>query len=188
MATLDVQQELKTLSAMLSNLKPYLYGEELFAETGRGMPKLTVGGILLRLEWLQGVAESLDSNTQAKIATANTDFEHLRYEWQTHYEEKILRELRSRLNALQWFLDDCGSNPNSCKGNWATEAEKRTIIAALLREAKRLKVLPDGVQAEVSNLDGGLRKHHQKGDFIWDERLQTSYPRDEFWWLYAEST
>lgn len=187
MSTLDIKQDLQILTAMVSHLTPYLYENELFGEIEKRMPKLTVGGILLRLNRLQGLWDHLSSEQQSELHAAREQFEKMRYEWQSHYQDKILREIRSRINSMKWFLDDCANNPGTCEGGWPNEAEKRTMIAYLAQEAERLNLLGNDLRAEIAALDSRLRGYHRSGAFLWDARLQETYPRDQFWWLYSQT-
>jgi hypothetical protein len=182
---LDIAQEFHILAAMVSHLKPYLYEGELFGHIDNRMPKLTIGGLLLRLHRLEGLERYLTPEQRTQLYAARQQFETLRYEWQTHYRDKILQEIQARLNTLKWFLDDCANNPESCAGGWLDQAEKRTIVAHLCQEAEHLDALPGELRNEIAAVDSRLRGYQRRGEFLWDERLKDSYPPDEWWWLYG---
>jgi type IV secretory pathway VirB4 component len=185
MRNFDAEKTLRALTAMTSNLTPYLYESELFGELGSRLPKLTIGGLLLRLHQLRGLTHLLDSDQQDQLNTATINFESTRAEWTVHYEEKVLRELQSRLDALNWYLEDCNESPSSCAAGWPNEAEKRTVVAHLHDEAVRLDILTDKLTQKLSSTDSGIRRYFENGEFAWDEVLQTVYPREKFWWLYG---
>lgn len=181
----DAGRELNIVSSMVAHLTPYLYEDELFGHISNNLPKLTIGGLLLRLHRLEGLADTLTAGQRQELQKARDHFEGMRYEWQSHYIDKILQEIRARINAIKWYLDDCAENAAGCDSGWPNEAEKRTMIAHLQQAAQRLDALPKDLKASIAGLDSQMRRFYRPGEFIWDERLQPVYPRDDFWWLYG---
>lgn len=185
MSELNVDQELRILTTMASSLTPYLYGDEVYGNLGKQFPQLTVGAILMRLYRLETIADDLSPSQQDSLHEARQQLETARYEWQNHYKEKLQREITARLNTISWFLDDCGDSPASCISGWPSAAEKRTIVAHVVDEAQNLDAYELELRAQVSDVDTRFRSFYKRGPFIWDERLQNAYSRDEFWWLYS---
>lgn len=185
MSTYPVEQNLEALTSMASNLTPYLYEDELFGHLGNNLPKLTVGGMLMRLHQLKALESELNGKHQQELHDAEANINAAKNEWSLHYEQKILREIESRLGALRWYTDDCTKDPVSCANGWRNEAEKRTIVAELVFEAKKLDIFTDDLRADIAHLDGRLRQFHKDGDFLWDDRLETAYPKADYWWLYG---
>jgi hypothetical protein len=181
----NLSHNLDALTAMASNLTPYLYEDELFGHLGNRLPKLTVGGLLMRLHQLEYLEENLDSEQRQDLHDAHMNLDAARNEWAMHFEQKILKEIESRLGSIRWFLDDCARDPGSCYGGWRNEVEKRTIVQHLINEAKRLEILTDDLKGEVAQVDSRLRTHFDSGDFVWDDELQDAYPQNEYWWLYG---
>lgn len=186
--TYDLEQNLGILEAMAANLTPYLYEEELFGQISNNLPKLTVGGMLMRLYQLKHLVDALDSEQQQRLHDAEVNIDAARSEWALHYEQKVSQELASRLGALVWYLDDCARDPDTCGSGWLNEAEKRTIVAHLRREAEQLDILADDIKSQIAQVDSRLRRYHRDGDFLWDARLTEVYPRSDFWWLYGRVT
>jgi hypothetical protein len=187
MSEYNIKRNLNALTAMAANLTPYLYEDELFGHLGNNLPKLTVGGLLMRIHQLKALEQqdALTPHQQEELHNAILNWEAARSEWALHYEQKILRELESRMGALRWYLDDCSREPASCRANWPNECEKRTIIAHLIREAATLDILKDDLRNDLAMLDARLRGLHRRGAFLWDTVLETAYPPEEFWWLYG---
>lgn len=185
MSSYNLDQNLDALTAMASNLTPYLYEDELFGHLGNKLPKLTVGGMLMRLYQLTHLRDELTGEQDQKLHDALMNLDAARNEWALHFEGKVLREIESRLGAIRWFLDDCMREPSSCAGGWRNEIEKRTIIEHLINEARRLDIYNNELKAEVAQVDNRLHAVHKTGDFVWDERLRDAYPPDEYWWLYG---
>ncbi len=181
--TLDIKRELRILEAMVSHLTPYLYEDELFGHIDSQLPKLTIGGLLMRLHRLEGL--DLPGDQRAQVEEARQHFEATRYEWLTHYKAKLEQEINARINSIRWYLDDCVSEPATCDGGWPNEAEKRTMLAHLQTEADAQKTLTTTLRSKIADLDARMRRHCRQEEFFWDEALQVAYPREEFWWLYC---
>lgn len=181
----ELKQELRVLDAFIEHFTPYIYDDELFGQVDNRLPKLTVGGLLFRLHLLESLHDHLSPDEQAQLHAARQNFESLRYEWLGHYKDKLLQEMRSRIHSIEWYLEDCGTNPAGCDGGWPNEAEKRTILEHLRLEAIALDALPRELKSDLSQLDTHLRRHYRTSQFIWDESLQAAYPQEQFWWLYG---
>jgi len=187
MSELNIDQELRILKTMTENLTTYLYGDEVYGNLGKNFPQLTIGAVLMRLYRLETIADDLSPSQQNDVHELRQKLEAARYEWQNHYKEKIKREIIARLNTISWFLDDCADSPASCTSGWPSAAEKRTIVAHLVDEAKNLDAYELELRAQVSDADTRFRGFYKKGPFIWDERLQVAYSSAEFWWLYSQT-
>ena len=160
MSDYNIEQNLEALTAMASNLTPYLYEEELFGHLGNNLPKLTVGGMLMRLYQLKHLSSDLAAEQQQRLHDAEVNINAARSEWALHYEQKIIKEIESRLGSLRWFLDDCARDPSSCGFDWNTEVEKRTIVEHLNEEAQRLDILESNLKSETSQIDSRLRRYN----------------------------
>ncbi|MBN1562376.1 MAG: hypothetical protein JXA10_00945 [Anaerolineae bacterium] len=184
----DLARDVKILSAMASNLTPYLYESELYGYLAGDLPRLTVGGVLLRLYRLLRLDdEFLTSEQQSQIQDANLNFEAECSQWAVHYEHKLQHELQARCHALEQFLHECAEKLHGCAAIYPSQAEKRTMIYHLQAEAHERDVLADDMLARITKLDQRLRQFFEEGDFlIGDERLASVYPKDTFWWLYGQ--
>ena len=183
----DLARDVNVLSAMASNLTPYLYESELYGYLAGNLPRLTVGGLLLRLHRLARLDDVwMTSEQQTQIQDAHLNFEAECSQWAVHYGNKLQHELQARLNAFEQFLRECAEKSHGCAASYPSQAEKRTIIHHLHSEASARDVLPDGALARITALDQRLRQVFVDGDFlIADERLASVYPQDTFWWLYG---
>jgi hypothetical protein len=183
----DLERDVKILSAMASNLTPYLYEDELYGYLAGDLPRLTVGGLLLRLYRLTRLDDEwLTSEQQNQIQDASLNFDVECSQWAVHYEKKLQQELNARLNALEQFLKECSEKPHGCAVSYPSQAEKRTIIQHLRSEAQKQDVLPEDATARITQFDQKLRRLFEEGDFFFtDARLASVYPQDEFWWLYG---
>ncbi len=181
----DIARDVQTLAAMASNLTPYMYEEEVFGHLAADLPRLTLGGVLLRLYRLSRLEAYLTEAQRTVVRDAQINFEAERARWAVHYEQKLQRELEVRLHALEQFLGDCATEP-TCASEYPMQAEKRTMVAHLRQEAAEHDVLTEHIAARIGHLDAQLRRHTQPGPFVYtDERLVEVYPQARFWWLYC---
>ncbi len=180
----DLDRDVQTLAAMASNLTPYMYEDVVFGHLSGDLPRLTLGGLLLRLYRLTRLEPYLDDEQRTQVRDAQINFEAERARWAVHYEQKLQRELDGRLNALEQFLTDCHTE-TPCAPEYPVCAEKRTMIAHLRDEATEHDVLAEEIAARVGQLDTALQHVTQSGPFVYtDERLAQVYPQARFWWLY----
>jgi hypothetical protein len=184
----NLEHDVRVLSAMASNLTPYLYEQEIFAYLGPDLPELTLGGLLMRLYRLGHLENILTTEQQNLVQDARLNFEAERSKWAVHYENKLQHELTSRIEALMRFVEECISDRTGCAVNYPVQAEKRIMIEHLRSEAREHDVLADEQDGEVKALDHKLRRLFTDGEFITDKRLLDVYPRESFWWLYGTLT
>lgn len=187
-AQYNLKQDLKEAAAMANALVPYIHEGELYGSTGGGffstMPRLTVGGLLLRLRRLDAMRDQLDTEQQQALDDAIQRNEEVFRTWRNHYEAKLQREAKSRLNAMGAFFEECASNPRACAGNYAPEASRRTIVQELIRAMKARKVDTTDIERQARAVDSRLQATTRQSEFIWHDSLAEVYPRSEFWWLY----
>ena len=182
---IDLDRDATAARAMASALDPYVYQDDLYGALPGALPRLTVGGMLLRLHRLQALRAALTPEQAGALAHAQAALQKARADWALHYGQKIRRELGARQDSLQWYLNDCDDNPARCAEVYPIEAEKRTIIHHLLDEGAALGVDMEDERRRQLALDGALRRHFQAGPFVWDARVEAAYPRGVFWWLYG---
>lgn len=181
----DLERDVRALGAMAANLTPYLYEKELYGYLSGDLPRLTVGGLLMRLYRLSRLTDQLSAEQQNIVQDAAINLEAEQAEWGVHYELKVQQELEARLISLSRFLEECREGNSACAENYPIEAEKRIIIEHLRREAAELEVLTPELETRLRQVDSQLRRLLTDGPFITDPILQEVYPRDEFWWLYG---
>ncbi len=192
------ERDLQILEAMAAQLDPYLIEEELlWPITGSvpgGLPRLTVGGFLLREYRLTGLRAGLDFAAQQRLEAALAQGRAALAAWPIRAGQKLLREAEMRLHLLDQFLRDCQdeASARACYENWRTEAEQRTllyhVLAALETQPAVDPAALAAIRASVVRIDGGLRGFAQAGgarEFLWDSTLARLYPPDEFWWLWT---
>jgi hypothetical protein len=182
----DLDHDVRTVEAMASRLTPYIYETALYGPMPGDLPRLTVGGLLMRLNRLSAIANLLSPGQQKALDTARRQFDAVRQEWAVAYEARLTQELPSRLTALEQFIADCDESGRRCADLYPSEIEKRVIVEALKDEATARDVLSPAARARLSGIDSQLHRFARPADhFIWDTRLEPAYPRDKFWFLYV---
>jgi hypothetical protein len=114
----DLDRDVHVLCAMAAHLTPYLYENELYGYLSGDLPKLTLGGLLLRLYRLNRLSHLLDSDQQARVEEARRSFDTERARWAAHYEIKLGHELGARVTALDSFLQECHEDFQACAAGY----------------------------------------------------------------------
>jgi len=181
----DLERDVRALGAMAANLTPYLYEKELYGYLSGDLPRLTVGGLLMRLYRLSRLSDHLSAEQQNVVQDAAINLEAEQSEWSVHYELKLQQELDARLTALQRFLEECREGNSACAASYPVEAEKRVIIEHLRREAIEGGVFTPELETRLRHIDAQLHRLLTEGPFISAPILEEVYPRSEFWWMYG---
>jgi hypothetical protein len=184
----DPASDLRALEAMASNLTPYLYEKELYGVISNDLPRLTVGGLLMRLHRLEGLKHKLSEEQRQRLHDARLNFEQLRSEWRSHYEDKVVQELNARLNNFSAFLEDYTDDQQRARSAYPAEATHRIIIEQLRIEAEELELWEETeIEDKLYRLDRRLRGILDRNNkmFVPPNGLQEVYPEEQYWWLYA---
>ncbi len=189
----DPERDLRILAAMAGQVRQYLIEDELFwplpGRVSGGMPRLTIGGFLVRSHRLAALRGQLSARQQATLDETLADWRAARTEWTCHYYAKVERDWQMRLNLLQGFLADCEQSGNrNCFENWPPMAEHRTAAHHLLTEWRERTSDLREQEAALHRVDTGLRTYlaqGENGQFLWLSALEDAYPRETFWWLWT---
>lgn len=180
----DVNQAL----IMADSLEGYVRGNRLYGVTTAGlqaqMPSMTVGGLLLRLHRLGALRNEIPDFLTKKVDKAIDRYEYVRSEWAYHFEQKVLQEAHSRIDAMKGFFYECADNIRLCIGIYKPEIMRRTIVEHLRDELKRLNATDGTLEAKIIETDDKLRRYVEPSTFQWATVLQAAYPIEDYWWLY----
>lgn len=182
---IDLAADVRALTAMIAHLTPYIYDTELFgALNDNNLPRLTIGGILMRLHRLKLLSEALTSGQKSALEAASSKFAEVRQQWAVHYERKVSREILSRVGSLDQFASECAQNLAACADNYPAAMEKRVMSEHLHDELKALNLLSTEITGRLAALDNALNRCIEAGEFCWSPQVQAAYPREKFWFLY----
>jgi hypothetical protein len=180
-----LREDLEVLEAMAAEMDQYLMSEVLFWPMEKGnLPRLTVGGYLMREQRLRALAGLLSEGDQQRLAAAVERFDEALKEKVVRFEKRANQELQARLR--QW-----GETLRELKGDsagyYGSAAETRAIIAALVDKLERPPYQLEGnALQQVTMLDQNLRQRWQPGEFVWPNEWQPAYPKSAYWWLYGK--
>jgi hypothetical protein len=183
-----LEQDLKILAAMAAEMEEYLRSDVLFWQMmPGGMPKLTLGGYLMRQHRLLALRDLLDKAQRARLDAAVTQFNRALVEKVVRFEQRAHRELAARVRQWSEYLRDLEQDSGSSAANYNSAVETRAMMAALVDKLKTPPYqLEPRLRQQVELLDRNLRLRWKPGQFVWPELWQTAYPRTAYWWLYGQ--
>ncbi|MCS6835999.1 MAG: hypothetical protein NZ750_08285 [Anaerolineae bacterium] len=184
----QIDADLREAKALAEGLANYLRGPELYGQAGgffSSMPSLTVGALLLRLRRLEALRSQFDSRQRTVLDQARRQHDEALREWRQHYEQKVIREAQSRLEAMRPFLKEASDEPRQAANLYPPEMLRRTIVQELFRWADEQAVDLGDSRALARSIDDRLRSIARPSEFQWAALLAEVYPAAEFWWLYA---
>jgi hypothetical protein len=173
------------LQASREILQDYLLSPELYwpaPDTGEGMPRLSIGNILLsearvRAAVLFGM--SIGAGTQELEL-----FDGVRARWRSTWAAKAGRELHNRISLWSNYLDDLAGDRGSNSQEYGYQVRLRVIITLLSQEL----LAPDKPsQEQMVMLDHRLQALTHSAAFVWDRELEAGFPRELFWFLYRSA-
>jgi hypothetical protein len=181
-----LKKDLDILAAMAAEMDDYLRSDVQFWPLQNGnMPRLTLGGYLMRQHRLAALAHLLPEADKSRLTTAMETFREALGEKIVRFETKAQEELDMRLRQWEGFLRNLGRE-DSIPAYYATSVETRAMIAAL---RSQLQIAPyrlsERAAERINLLDRQLRNRFQSGDFIWPEEWRPAYAQDRYWWLYG---
>lgn len=165
------------LEAGISELQDYLLSDELYwPVTARGydLPRLTIGGLLLARKRLEARGE--------RIETLVAQWNAVRSKWRVAWETKAGREVQSRFGLWNNYLKDYRQNPEGHADSYRHEVSYRAMLQLLLAELPS----PAPESEALAQLDSLLRVNFLPGDFVWENGLQSGFPREVYWFLYGK--
>ena len=188
--TYSADRDLAEAESMAASLDTYVREDTLYGHVGGWfgsgkMPSLTIGALLLRLRRLKLLRDRLTPAQQQQLDAIQARHDAVRREWSVHYHQKMLREARSRLEAMRAFFEECEDDPRVCAGNYPPELLRLTIAHELASELESAGADSDGLDGLLRLADSRVRALTQPADFQWPAALQPLYPKDVYWWLYA---
>jgi hypothetical protein len=186
----DPTIDLEVCEAMAEEFEDYLASDVLYwqmspAHSGsHAWPKLTIGGGLERMCRLQAYVDHLTPEQRVRLERTRRRLDTVRDAHMVHYVAKANRELQSRLDAWQWFLDDFANRPGELAVYYPSEVRDRLKIALLVDVLQGEPGLEDKTR-RLQALDNRLRADFAPGEFVWDAALAGVLPPEPYWWLYG---
>jgi hypothetical protein len=182
-----LHEDLEVVEAMAAEMDEYLRSDVLFWPMVKGnLPRLTLGGYLMREHRLLALRDQLDTADQARLDAAVERYNQALVEKIVRFEARAHEELHARLRQWGEYLKDVQHDSTSARDYYPSAVESRAMIAALL---EKLGLPPYQLEANVTReldfYDRTLRNHWQPGDFVWPDSWRPAYPETAYWWLYG---
>ena len=181
--------DLAVLEAFAVELEEYIIKDELYRTVrvhlpaGDQMIQMSGGDLLTRIFRLSAEHDRLTPEQQVRFDAARSAAEKTIYSLRTRFHQRLQREVKARLDSLNWFLDECSSDPARCRGEYPFEIRNRQRIDAIVGELGT--DLPPELKNQISRIDERIRMVVRPGNFAWDARLEPVFPRTRFWYLYV---
>jgi hypothetical protein len=181
-----LREDLRILEAMAHDMDEYLRSQTLFWPLSPSLPRLTLGGYLMRWHRLDLLAGLLDEEERARLKATQEQFSAALVEKIVRFEQRAHEELHARIRQWSEYLKEL-RRPSLGAGDYYSSAvEPRVMIAALLDKLQMPPYeLDRNVAEQVRIYDNMLHNHWQTGDFVWFEEWKLAYPRYHYWWLYG---
>lgn len=185
----DPAVDLALAQAMAEELEDYLVKDDLFRQmtvrtpAGDQRPQMSGSDLLVRLHRLHGERDSLTSAQRATLDQVQASVEATIKTLRTRFLERLERDMKSRLNSLRWFIDDCRQDRKRCRSEYPYEIRNRQRIEEILKVLGA--DLGEDLVGQLRQIDERIQSMTVAGEFIWDERLQPLFPRGVYWYLYA---
>ncbi len=182
-----LQHDLGILVEMANHMQEYLISDATDWTIPRvNMPKLTIGGYLMRQQRLCALRERLTPDDQQLLDTAVATFEDALTDRIVRFEQRSHHELRARLREWVGYLRDLSCHTAAQRNHYIGIVDTRVVIQALMdRLQQRPYQLEAGIDTEVAGLDRNLQARWTAGAFVWDPIWQNAYPRADYWYLWG---
>lgn len=180
-------QDLDVLEAMTAEMADYLDSNVLYWNMVKGnMPKLTLGGYLMREHRLTHLTSLLSEEEQERLTAALQEYKEAVTERIVRFETHAHEELGVRSRQWGSYIEDLHRDGVRVGVNYKTAVENRAMIEALV---DRLETPPyqlnRAAYGNLAMMDQGLKPYWKKDGFVWPEEWQPAYPQAKYWWLYG---
>lgn len=182
--------DLAFVQAAAEEFEDYLLSKEIYwpMQSKRGqpaLPLLSTGGLVLARVRLGALERSLPASDAMVLERSISRIQALRARWASVVARKIVAEARSHLNLWRSYLEDLAESPRPNRDRYPEDIRERVLLA-LLASQPESALLDATYRREVGRLDQELRSRFREGEFLWDSRLKSAFPRPDFWFLYGQ--
>lgn len=181
--------DLAVLEAEVSELEEYIVKGDIYrtlrvqTPAGVRMVQMSAGDLLTRLYRLEQERDLLTPAQQTRVNDLGKQARATIYSLRTRFHELLKREIKARLDSLNWFLDDVIGDPKRARTEYPFEIRNRQRIELMVEELA--EDLTPELKNQISRIDDRIRLIVQPAEFLWDKRLEPVFPRERFWYLYV---
>lgn len=179
--------DLMIMEEMAANMAAYLDSDAIDWTIPRAnMPRLTIGGYLMRQRRLSALREKFSVEDQARLDKAIEQFNDALEERVVRFEKRAHQELHMRIAEWIGILRDLKRRAAAEENYYAGIVDTRIVIKELLDKLQTPPYeLKEGIQEELMTIDRLLKNRFSEDDYVWDPIWEATYPRDDYWWLYG---
>ena len=151
------------------------------------MPKLTIGGCLMRQERLQKLRRQLSFADQARLDKSINEFNASLENQIVRFEGRAHDELHARLREWTTYLQGAATSKMATEQkHYANIVDTRIVITALMNKLSQPPYqLNARMEQDVAQMDIRLKGQWQADEFILDGVWQKAYDPTTYWWLYG---
>lgn len=181
--------DLAVLAAQVEELEEYIIKSEIYrtvrvqTPTGAQMVQMSAGDLLSRLIRLEGERDRLTAGQRSRAKDLALAAQSTIYSLRTRFHDLLKREIKTRLDSLNWFLDDIMGDPKRARIEYPYEIRNRQRIQ-LMVDALGEEMTTD-LKSQISRVDDRIRLIVKPASFVWDSQLEPIFPRERFWYMYV---
>ncbi len=182
-----LRQDLKILEVMAAEMDDYLQGQAIFWPLpDTSLPRLTLGGYLIRHHRLSALRHLLNEDEQARLENAVRVFNEALVEKVVRFEQHAHDELHARLRQWSEYLRELSHESTAAWDYYSSAVETRVMITALINKLELPPYKLDRrIYSELSAFDRSLSNRWKVNGFVWSAEWEAAYPRSDYWWLYG---
>lgn len=186
---ISVKKSLSIVTAMADALEYYLIEGEIYrtvvtpVEHGYERFTMSAGELLALLHKLDAQRSELLQDQRRLVDELKDKVQRVTQRLWGRYHQLLEREIISRLDSLNWFLNDCQNDMAKCRDHYPSEIRNRERIEELL-QAWGEKV-PLSVSDRVERIDQRIRQLTEAAPFIWSKEEEKRFPQDPYWYLHV---
>jgi hypothetical protein len=179
--------DLMIMEAMVDDMAAYLDSDVVdWTILHANMPRLTIGGYLMRQRRLLVLKDQLSEEDQERLDGAISQFDAGLQERVVRFERRAQQELHMRIAEWIGILRDLHRHSATEVNHYAGIVDTRVVMKELLDKLQTPPYrLDDGILKEVLTIDRLLKSRFSEGEFVWESIWEAAYPRSEYWWLYG---
>lgn len=181
--------DLAVLAAEIDELEEYIVKGDIYrtvrvqTPAGMQMVQMSAGDLLSRLYRLEGERERLSVEQRSRTKELALAARSTIYSLRTRFHDLLKREIKTRIDSLNWFLDDVIGDPKRARVEYPYEIRNRQRIQLMVDELAE-EMTPE-LKSQVSRVDERIRLIVRPAEFVWDSQLEPIFPRERFWYMYV---
>jgi hypothetical protein len=180
--------DLVIAEAMVAELEEYIIKDDLYRTVFVRTPdgdlslQMTGGDLLTRLHRLQSETAALSADQRQRLDTVQRQADAVIHSLRTRFHQRLQREMKVRLDALRWYMDELDDDRQGAGPNFPFEMRNRQRIEEIMKQLGNRA--PRELTTQLQQIDNRIRQAARPSDFTWDPRVEHVYPRDRYWYLY----